>query len=164
MSEATAIAQTNLQVRGTGANAAEAQDDAQSLTLGARGQGSVATTLQPQDTGDLLLVASARTPAGGDAVAGRIEVASPLIATRKLQAGWIGEDALQLDLPSMPEHAHDPSLRVSLLRGGAGLTSQWTRTCATTRIAAGSRSSAVPSARHWRWSAEIPAGPMQPMR
>lgn len=122
-----ATAQTTLQAQGEGANAAEMLEDAQSLTLAARGQGSVATTLRPQEMGELRLVATARTPAGGDAVAGSIEVASPLIATRKLQAGWIGEDSLRLDLPSMPEQAHDPSLHVSLLRGGAGLTSQWTQ-------------------------------------
>ena len=120
-----ATVQTTLRVAGTGTE--EAFDDTQSLALTARGQGSVATTLKPQREGEIQLTATARTPAGGDAVAGRIEVASPLIATRKLQAGWIGDEALHLALPSMPEHAHDPSLQVSLLRGGAGLTTQWTQ-------------------------------------
>ncbi|QNP39555.1 alpha-2-macroglobulin family protein [Lysobacter solisilvae (ex Woo and Kim 2020)] len=122
-----ATATTTLQVRGEGANANEGLDDTQTLALAPRGQASVAATLQPQVPGELRLVATARTPAGGDAVAGSIEVASPLISTRRLQAGWIGADALHLDLPAMPEHAHDPALRVSLLRGGAGLTSQWTQ-------------------------------------
>jgi len=119
-----AVAQTTLEVQGPGDN--PTQTYAQPIALAARGQDSVATTLRPQEPGELHLVASARTPAGGDAVAGTIEVASPLIASRKLQAGWVAEDTLRLDLPSLPEAAHAPSLRVSLLRGGAGLTSQWT--------------------------------------
>jgi len=122
-----AVAQTTLEVKGEGANAAESQQDAQSIRLAARGQSSVATTLHPQATGVLQLVAAAHTAAGSDAVAGTIEIASPLIAARKLQAGWVGEDTLKLDLPALPEAVTAPSLRVSLLRGGAGLTSQWTQ-------------------------------------
>lgn len=105
---------------------ADSVDETQMLALAPRGQGSAATVLHPETVGTLELVASASTPAGSDAVAGRIEVASPFVTTRKLQAGWIGEDPISLPLPAVPEHAHDPSLRVSLLRGGAGLTTQWT--------------------------------------
>jgi hypothetical protein len=125
--DAPAIAQAMLQVQGEGGNAFERLRDEQSIALAMRGQGSVATTLRPRETGTLHLVASAHTPAGGDAVAGAIEVASPLITTRKLQAGWIGEEVLRLDLSPVPEQALAPSLHVSLLRGNAGLTSQWTQ-------------------------------------
>lgn len=106
-------------------------NDLQTLALGPRAQASTATVLHPETVGTLELVASASTPAGSDAVSGRIEVASPLVTTRKLQAGWINEEPIRLPLPVIPGHAHDPSLRVSLLRGGAGLTAQWTEALRT---------------------------------
>ena len=127
VADAAAGARTVLVVRAESDAVHSPIDDAQTLALAPRGQGSVATILQPQAPGTLELEARASTAAGADAVAGRIEVASPLVTTRLRQAGWIAAEPLRLALPTVPAHAHDADLRVTLLRGGAGLTSEWTR-------------------------------------
>jgi len=98
----------------------------QSLALAARGQGSVAMEIAPDQTGSLLVTASAETHAGRDGVAAPVEVASPLIDARKVQAGWLGEMPLTLDLPELPSTASNAQLHLSLLRGGAGLVERWT--------------------------------------
>ncbi|GAB3102024.1 alpha-2-macroglobulin family protein [Lysobacter terrae] len=122
IADQAATAQTALHVEGPDG----AHDDAHDLPLQPRGQGSVATVLHPQATGTLRLIASAGTSAGRDAVAADIEVASPLIAAHRLQAGWIGDAPITLALPVLPPEAEHPQLRVALLRGNAALTAQWT--------------------------------------
>lgn len=119
--DAPAIADTRLQVRGPG----YALDDARPLSLRARGEGAVVTGLAGRGTGVLDVVASARTPEGRDAVAMAIEVASPRIEARKVQAGWVGTNPVELALPRLPPGASDPRLQVTLVRGGAGLVQQW---------------------------------------
>lgn len=123
INDASVQAQTEMHVEGIG----EPQESTQPLTLAARGQGSFALEIAPQVTGKLLATASAQTPAGRDAVAATVEVATPLIDARKVQAGWLGDAPLTLDLPTLPAGASDPRLQVSLLRGGAGLVERWTQ-------------------------------------
>jgi uncharacterized protein YfaS (alpha-2-macroglobulin family) len=125
--DAAVDAQAELRVDGIGAPQAHAQR----LPLGARGQGSFALEIAPQDTGSLLAAAvveipTGRDPAARDAVAAPIDVASPLIAARKVQAGWLDAEALALDLPELPAGASDAHLHVGLLRGAAGLVERWT--------------------------------------
>lgn len=103
-----------------------ALDHAQPLPLVARGQGSFGAEIAPQRTGSLLVTASAQTPAGQDAVAAPIDVASSWINARKVQAGWLGDVPLHLDLPTLPAGASDAQLQLSLLRGNAGLVERWT--------------------------------------
>ncbi len=99
--------------------------DAQSLALPARGQGSVATTVAPVAPGPMRLVARAHTQHGHDAVAADVEVASPSIAARKLQAGWVQGAPRSIALPALPQGARDARLQVSLLRGDTALTAHW---------------------------------------
>ncbi len=100
---------------------------AEQLVLPARGQASVAMTIAPVQAGMLQVVAAAEAEEERDAVAGRIEVASPLIQARKVQAGWLGGGAMSLDLPPLPPGAGPAQLRVGLLHGTAGLVERWTQ-------------------------------------
>lgn len=75
-----------------------------------------------QDTGDALVEDDA---VAADAVAASIELASPRIETRKVQAGWLGEDPLQLQLPALPASAADAGVQVSLLPGMDGFAQRW---------------------------------------
>lgn len=118
----TTTAHVDLQVQDAGGTT----HDPHSLQLQGQGQGSVATVLHPRAPGAVQVVARAETSAGRDAVSADIEVASPLIAARKLQAGWIGDRPLNLDLPALPAGAQHPQLQVELQRGGAAFTAQWT--------------------------------------
>lgn len=117
-----ATARVELQVQDTGGTVR----DTQTLRLKERGQASAAIVLHPHTPGTLQVVAQAETSAGRDAVAADIEVASPLMVARKLQAGWIGDRPLNLALPALPAGAQDPQLQVELQRGNAALAAQWT--------------------------------------
>lgn len=120
--DAPAQASATLDIAGIG----PASGHAQTLALAPGGQASIAMDIAPQDTGTLIVTASAQTTEGHDAVAAPVEVASPLIAAHKVQAGWLGDTAIELPLPTLPPGARDAQLQVSLLRGDAGLVQQWT--------------------------------------
>ncbi|MDR7193532.1 alpha-2-macroglobulin family protein [Luteimonas terrae] len=100
--------------------------DTQAVTLAARGQASIATSIEPVAPGALQVLASAEADAGRDAVAATIEVAPPTIRGRRLQAGWLGETPVSLALPQLPDSASSPHLHVTLQHGVAGLVSRWT--------------------------------------
>jgi hypothetical protein len=126
VAEVAATAQATIDLRGPAADdAASAHSD--TLRLAPAGQASTATIVQPTTPGTLEVVARAETSAGRDAVAASVEVASPRIAARRVQAGWLGEGAREMALPALPEGATDARLHVDVLRGNAGLTAQWTR-------------------------------------
>ncbi len=116
-------AQVAMTVEGIGAPMRHLQP----LALGARGQASFAFDVAPRETGSLRAVASAQAASNADAVGSVIEVASPLIAASKVQAGWLGDAPLALQLPVPPAGARDPTLSVALLHGTAGLVDRWTR-------------------------------------
>lgn len=120
--DAAMPAQTALQTQGIGASAQQTS----TIALAARGQDSFALEIAPQSTGTLQVIASAQTAQGSDAVTASVEVATPMIAARKVQAGWLQDQTLALDLPTLPAGASDARLHVSLLRGGAGLIERWT--------------------------------------
>ena len=120
--DAAAQAQARFDV--VGASAALQQDE--SLTLPARGEGSVAMRLSPTEPGAWLVTAAVQTAAGRDAVAAPIEIASPTIEGRKLQAGWLDDAPLLLDLPSLPPTASAGRIELSLQRGASGLIDTWT--------------------------------------
>lgn len=121
--DAAVQVQTELHAQGIGAPSQQAGV----VDLAARGQDSFALELAPQNAGTLQVVASAQTPQHNDAVAATVEVATPMIAARKVQAGWLQSEALVLDIPTLPAGASAAELQVSLLRGGAGLIERWTR-------------------------------------
>ena len=98
----------------------------QIVALAPRGQAGFALEIAPEQTGMLQAIAGVHAPTGRDAVASAIEVASPTITARRLQAGWIGEAPLALDLPTLPESTSHERLRVSLLPGLGALTTRWT--------------------------------------
>lgn len=114
--------QTELHAQGIGAPSQQAG----TVDLAARGQDSFALEIAPQNAGTLQVVASAQTPLDTDAVAATVEVATPMIAARKVQAGWLQSQALVLDIPALPAGASAAELQVSLLRGDAGLIERWT--------------------------------------
>jgi hypothetical protein len=121
--DAAVQVQTELHAQGIG----KPSQQAGTIDLAARGQDSFALELAPQSAGTLQVVASAQTPQDNDAVAATVEVATPMIAARKVQAGWLQSQALVLDIPALPAGASAAELQVSLLRGGAGLIERWTR-------------------------------------
>ena len=121
--DAPVVARTEMHVEGIGA----VLDEKQPLALAGRGQGSVAIDIAPANAGVLLVTASAQTPAGRDAVAAAVEVESPYIDARKVQAGWLDQVPLALNLPALPPGGRDPHLQLSLLRGGAGLVERWSQ-------------------------------------
>ncbi len=97
-----------------------------SLALPASGQASFGVELAPERAGALLLTAAAATRAGRDAIATRMDVASPTIPASRTQAGWIGEEPLALTLPTLPAGASQPRLDVSIWRGNDALIHAWT--------------------------------------
>ena len=108
-----------------GANAPADREAVVKLAPG--GQGSFGSVIAPQDVGTITAVASASSADAHDAVAQPIEVASPRIAARKVLAGWLGEDAIALDIPTLPRNASAASVHVSLQHGVAGMVDDWTR-------------------------------------
>jgi uncharacterized protein YfaS (alpha-2-macroglobulin family) len=116
-------AQARFDVAGAGA---PLQQDA-TILLPARGEGSVAMRLSPTEPGAWLVTAAAQTAAGRDAVAAPVEIASPTIEGRKLQAGWLDDAPLLLDLPSLPQGASAGRVELSLQRGASGLVDTWTQ-------------------------------------
>ncbi len=98
----------------------------QPVSLGPRGQAAFALDVSPREAGTLRVIADAQGPSGTDAVASTIEVASPTTSARRVQAGWIGDTPIALELPPLPASASAARLRVSLLPGLAGLTERWT--------------------------------------
>jgi hypothetical protein len=106
--------------------------NAQTLNLPARGQGAFTLRIAPDDAAlsagastALSAVASVRGDRDGDAVSAQIELASPILESRRTQAGWLGTRPLSLTLPRLPEGAHDASVQVSLLPGVDGLVHGW---------------------------------------
>lgn len=120
--DAGARAHARLQVEGAGAG----HEHAQVVPLAARGQASFGSEIAPERPGVLRVTASARADALRDAVAASIVVASPRIAATRVQAGWLAEAPLSLELPRLPAGADRARLSVALRRGGAGLTERWT--------------------------------------
>lgn len=116
------IARGSLSVEGMAAPLSHAED----LSLVARGQGSFALELAPTGPGSLLAVAFAEGAGERDAVAASIEVASPLVETRKLQAGWLQDADIVLDVPELPASASGARLGVRLLHGVDALVKPWT--------------------------------------
>ncbi|MGO4262466.1 alpha-2-macroglobulin family protein [Lysobacter sp. TAB13] len=96
------------------------------LQLAPQGQGSFAVEIAPRQVGVLLATASVEAGGERDAVAAPIEIATPLVAGRLSQAGWLGAQPLSLALPELPAGAMQPQLQVSLLRGSAALVDRWT--------------------------------------
>ncbi len=130
--------------RHTGDQAAQAETilqvaalDAEALAriaLAPRGDGAMRLTIAPKDTSNdaaatenimLSAVAAVRVGTHTDAVAQAIELASPTIETRKVQAGWLGASTLDLGAPSLPTGARDLQLSVSLLPGADALMHDW---------------------------------------
>jgi uncharacterized protein YfaS (alpha-2-macroglobulin family) len=116
-------AQVRFDVAGAGA---PLRQDA-TVALPAHGEGSVAMRLSPTEPGAWLVTAAAQTAAGRDAVAAPVEIASPTIEGRKLQAGWLDDTPLLLDLPSLPQGASSGRVELSLQRGASGLVDTWTQ-------------------------------------
>lgn len=117
--------QARIALRGEGIAQADAGEHA--LTLPARGQAGIATTIQPSAVGSVQVVASVEAATGQDAIAAPIEVASPLVDARRVQAGWLDDEPIALKMPALPADARDPRLAVEVSRGGAGLVERWTR-------------------------------------
>lgn len=110
-------------------------DATRALALAPRGQTTLPLRIAPLDADlraqaeggsrTLTAVAAARSGGDSDAVSASIELASPTIEARKVQAGWLGATPLRLDAPTLPRSASDVSLRVSLLPGADALVHQW---------------------------------------
>lgn len=103
------------------------EETATTLELAARGQAPFTLALAPQATGVIDTTAAVRMPQGGDGVGGRVEVASPLVEGRRVQAGFVDGDGVALDVPALPAGSHEPHLHVELLRGATGVVERWTR-------------------------------------
>ncbi len=101
------------------------------LALPARGQAALSLAIAPTDADGaprvLTAVAAARIgdDADADAVAQPIELASPVIEGRKLQAGWLGATTLDLGMPPLPAGVRGAQLSVSLLPGADALVHGW---------------------------------------
>lgn len=112
-----------------------AVDATRMLALAPRGQTTLPLRIAPLDADlreqadggsrTLTAVAAARSGDDSDAVSASIELASPTIEARKVQAGWLGATPLRLDAPTLPRSASDVSMRVSLLPGADALVHQW---------------------------------------
>lgn len=116
-------------VQDAGADAVPAEAPMQTqarVALAAHGQGAFALEIAPQRVGSLRATAQVQAGADRDAVAAPIEVATPLIAARRTQAGWLGAQPLTLAMPALPDGASQAHLQVSLLRGSAALVDGWT--------------------------------------
>ncbi len=123
--DAALPASARIEVQGDGA--ATSGDGARGLVLPPRGQTSIAIDLAPAAVGSLRVIASVDSATGGDAVAAPVEVASPVIAARRTQAGWLQDAPVSLRLPELPTGAQQARLAVEIGRGGAGLVERWTR-------------------------------------
>jgi uncharacterized protein YfaS (alpha-2-macroglobulin family) len=98
------------------------------MVIDGAGQSSLALAIAPRQVGQVAIVAAAATAREEerDAVATAMEVASPKLPARLVQAGWIGDAGVQVPMPALPAGATDAGLRVTLMRGGAGLVDGWT--------------------------------------
>ena len=91
------------------------------VRLPAKGGGSLSLRIAPGDEAlaggarTLDVVAATRHGGDRDAVSASIELASPTIETRKVQAGWLGTETRVLSLPALPAGAGDA--RLSVTRG-----------------------------------------------
>ncbi|WP_157499766.1 alpha-2-macroglobulin family protein [Lysobacter sp. Root983] len=112
---------TVLQTEGSAATRSEGK-----LELAPRGQTGYSSELLADAVGSMLATAAVEAGADRDAVAAPIEVASPYIAARRRQAGWLGEGIMTLALPALPASALDPTLQLSLQRGSGALVDRWT--------------------------------------
>jgi uncharacterized protein YfaS (alpha-2-macroglobulin family) len=117
--------QARIAIQGEGVTQTEAGEHA--LTLAARSQAGIATTIEPTQVGSVQVVASVEAATGRDAIAAPIDVVSPLVAARRVQAGWLDDAPVALDVPTLPADARDPHLVVEVSRGGTGLVERWTR-------------------------------------
>lgn len=125
--DAPATAQASLQVEALSASRET------TLPLPARGQAAFPLTIAPTDADGaprmLDAVAAARVDTADgtavDATAQPVELASPAIAGRKVQAGWLGADALDLGRPPLPPGAGPATVAVSLLPGADALMHGW---------------------------------------
>lgn len=117
------VARASLVVEGLDAPLSQAGD----VALAARGQGSFALEIAPVATGRLQAVATVEASVGRDAVAAGVEVASPLVEGVRVQAGWLQDAAVVLDLPELPPDASQARLELRLLRGVDALVGPWTR-------------------------------------
>jgi uncharacterized protein YfaS (alpha-2-macroglobulin family) len=103
------------------------------LPLPARGQDRVSLRIAPTDrdlpspdaTVRLSALALAHDAQGGDATSSAIDLASPMIETRRVQVGWLGEAPIALTLPTPPAGAVDARLQVSLLPGTDAWVHRW---------------------------------------
>jgi uncharacterized protein YfaS (alpha-2-macroglobulin family) len=117
--------QATLRVDALGADATKV------VRLPAKGSGSLSLRIAPGDDAladgarTLGVVAAARHGEDRDAVSASIELASPTIETRKVQAGWLGAETRVLPLPTLPAGAGDARLSVTLLPGADGLVRGW---------------------------------------
>lgn len=98
------------------------------IALPAGGQAAFLLDITAAQIGSIDVVSAARVSDHADAVRAAIEVASPTIEEKRIQAGWIGETGVNLTLPTLPSGASDPHLQVTVLRSGLGLVNDWTRT------------------------------------
>lgn len=113
---------TVLQASGAGVHA----NATRRLALTQGGQGAFALDVAPTIPGTIDVLAGTRANVGGDAVAGRIDVASPYVEGRRVQAGLIGDEGIELKVPAAPVGATATTLGVQLQRGTAGLVERWT--------------------------------------
>ncbi len=125
--DAATTAQASLQVDALSASRET------TLSLPARGQAAFPLTIAPTDADGaprmLDAVAATRidTAEGTavDATAQPVELASPVIAARKVQAGWLGAETIDLGRPPLPPGAGTATVAVSLLPGADALMHDW---------------------------------------
>lgn len=117
--------QARIELQGDGAT--QVDDGGHALTLAPHGQASIARLFQPTTVGSVRAVASVDATAARDAVAAPIEIASPLVSARRVQAGWLDQAQVALEVPGLPADAREARLAVEVGRGGAGLIERWTR-------------------------------------
>lgn len=117
--------QARIGLQGDGAT--QVDDGGHALTLAPRGQASIARLFQPAAVGSVRAVASVDGQRDRDAVAAPIEIASPLVSARRVQAGWLDQAPIVVETPGLPVDAKEARLAVEVGRGGAGLIERWTR-------------------------------------
>jgi uncharacterized protein YfaS (alpha-2-macroglobulin family) len=110
---------------GEGAGLRETHTEA--LTLAPGAQSSIGLAIAPDETGSIVLLARGAAAEGSDAVGNEVEVASPRVPVRVVQAGWLGDAAVVLPLPALPASAGPAEMRLVLQRGGSGLVRRWTQ-------------------------------------
>lgn len=115
--------QATLQLRAQGEGVDARSETTPSLKPGGQASGTLAVA--PTAIGVIDLLATARTGAGGDAVAGSLAVEDNRIATRKIQAAWLDADALSLALPTLPGGASDARVGVTLQPGASAWVERW---------------------------------------